>query len=216
MAKTIIFDLETIPADDMPAWEEPDRFPTAPFHHIVCMSAVILGDGDPEVRSVREEEPCIRQVAEWMTEGARLVSWNGRGFDVPVIATRALKYGIAIPLTGGRRDYVYRFKEDAHLDLQDQVTLYGAARPPKLDHVAKMLGLLGKTDTDGSMVHELWPVDPDRVVRYCECDALNTAGVYVAYMLSRRGANAERGEALRAWIMQELAARQVEDDTAGE
>ncbi|MFL5334891.1 MAG: 3'-5' exonuclease, partial [Geminicoccaceae bacterium] len=59
---------------------------------------------------------------------ARVVSWNGRGFDLPVLRLRAMIYGIsAAPwfMRGNKWDsYPQRYAPDWHCDLMEQMSDY--------------------------------------------------------------------------------------------
>ena len=55
-----------------------------------------------------------------------LVTWNGRGFDLPVLALRALRYGLPFGWYYRGDGYRYRYSEEGHLDLCD--VLLGSRR----------------------------------------------------------------------------------------
>jgi DNA polymerase elongation subunit (family B) len=111
----------------------------------------------------------------------QLVTYNGRGFDLPVLVHRALKHGVAEGrdlLVKAARDN--RYNPLLHVDLMDAVTFGGAA--PRWPLAAYAIGFgfkSPKRDMDGSTV---WPaVQAGRildVVRYCAGDVLATAHVY--------------------------------------
>jgi predicted PolB exonuclease-like 3'-5' exonuclease len=112
-----------------------------------------------------------------------LVSWNGSGFDLPVMHYRALFNGVeaARYWEMGEGDqsfkwnnYISRFHW-RHLDLMDVLSGFQARATAKLDEVAQLCGLPGKLGMDGGQV---WPAVRDgrigAVRDYCETDALNT------------------------------------------
>lgn len=112
-----------------------------------------------------------------------LVSWNGGGFDLPVLHYRALFHGIeaARYWETGDGDQAFRWNNYLsrfhwrHLDLMDVLSGFQARATAKLDEVAQLCGLPGKLGMDGSQV---WPAVRDgriaEVRDYCETDALNT------------------------------------------
>ncbi len=115
--------------------------------------------------------------------GAQLVTYNGRGFDLPVLVHRSIKHGVS-----EGRDLVAkalrenRYNPVLHVDLMDVVTFNGAA--PRWPMAAYAIGFGFKSpkhDMDGSQV---WPaVQAGRildVVRYCAGDVVATAHVYRA------------------------------------
>ena len=121
-----------------------------------------------------------------------LVTWNGRGFDLPVISLRSLKLGVPCEWYYADRDVRYRFSQEGHLDLMDFLSDYGAARNMKLGDVARLVGLPGKTDMTGASVHSVYletvarAADPalsalrrNEVARYCLQDAIQTALVFL-------------------------------------
>jgi hypothetical protein len=115
-----------------------------------------------------------------------LVSFNGRGFDMPVIATRCLRYGIPLKHYYRSRDVRYRFSADGHLDLMDYVADFGAAKPSRLDVIAKLCGMPGKVGVDGKDVGPLVHAGRLSEVRnYCLCDVAQTAGVFLRVQLLR-------------------------------
>jgi hypothetical protein len=136
------------------------------------------------------EKAMLQEFSENMTgQGIDLVTWNGRGFDLPVLAMRSFKYGIPFGWYYENRDMRYRFSENGHLDLMDFLGDYGAGRNMKLGDVARLIGLPGKTDMTGASVHEIVKtsrVHPetavelmDRVSKYCLQDAIQTALIFL-------------------------------------
>ena len=120
----------------------------------------------------------------------QLVTWNGAGFDLPVLHYRSMKYGIAAPayweMGNGDKEmkwnnYINRYHE-RHLDLMDILALYQFGPSAKLDDLAKLCGFPGKIGMDGAQVeHALRRGEHDEVSLYCECDALNTYLLYLRF-----------------------------------
>jgi predicted PolB exonuclease-like 3'-5' exonuclease len=115
---------------------------------------------------------------------ATLVTWNGRTFDLPVLSMRALHHGIPWEWYYSERDVRYRYSDAGHCDLMDFLSDYGASRQMKLGDAARLIGLPGKTDMDGSKVAEIVARGPinenmDSVGRYCLQDAIQTAILFV-------------------------------------
>jgi hypothetical protein len=123
------------------------------------------------------------------TPDAHLVTWNGRTFDLPVIAMRSMGHKISCGWYYKNKDVRYRYSEVGHLDLMDFLSDYGACRFMKLGDVARLCGLPGKTDMSGdkvSVLHEEARRDPARsaelqarVARYCLQDSLQTALLFL-------------------------------------
>lgn len=118
-----------------------------------------------------------------------LVSWNGRGFDLPVLHYRALLHGVSAPRywETGDSDQSFRWNNYLgrfhwrHIDLMDVLSGY-AGRGAPLDQVAQLLGFPGKLGMDGSRVWEAWLAgEIDAIRDYCELDALNTYLVFLRF-----------------------------------
>jgi len=99
------------------------------------------GEGTPDERERHLLEDFSRFVGR-----ARpvLVTYNGRSFDLPVIAMRALCHGISLGWYYRERNVRYRYSEEGHLDLCDWLADHGATRSGSLDAVARLIpGVLG-------------------------------------------------------------------------
>lgn len=129
---------------------------------------------------------------EMVARPATLVTWNGRGFDLPVLAMRAMHRGVPWGWYYDSRDIRYRYTDEGHCDLMDYLSDFGAARSMKLDDACRLVGLPGKAaggegadKLDGSMVAGLVERGPGdekamaRVARYCLQDVLQTALLFV-------------------------------------
>jgi hypothetical protein len=123
-----------------------------------------------------------------------LVSWNGSGFDLPVLHYRALRHGIQAPRyweTGdGDREFRYnnylsRFHW-RHIDLMDVLAGFQPRGRASLDQIATMLGFPGKLGMSGDQVWPCW-LDGgiDEIRQYCETDVLNTYLVYLRFEFMR-------------------------------
>lgn len=109
-----------------------------------------------------------------------LVSFNGRGFDLPVLELHALRYGLSAPRYFGERNGL-RTRYGRHFDLHDWLTNNGAARlRGGLNLVAKLVGLPGKGEVSGADVQGLWERGCwEDLHRYCRDDVLQTYFVFL-------------------------------------
>ena len=123
-----------------------------------------------------------------------LVSWNGGGFDLPVLHYRALKHGISAPRywETGADDQSFRFNNylnrfhERHTDLMDVLSNYQARATAPLDEIAVLLGLPGKMGRSGASVWDQFLDGKIEEIRdYCETDALNTYLIYLRFELMR-------------------------------
>ncbi len=189
-----MLDIETVLDAELPIAEssEAERLPAPPHHKVVVIGALWFGS-DHKVRKLgvigdgKDEYGILSDFARLMDERRPdLVTWNGRGFDLPVIAARCLRHGIPLRHYYRTRDVRYRFSPEGHLDLMDYVADFGAAKPSKLDIVAKLCGLPGKVGVDGKDVGPLVHAGRlDEVRDYCLCDVTQTAGVFLRVQLLR-------------------------------
>jgi len=124
----------------------------------------------------------------------QLVSWNGGGFDLPVLHYRGLIHGIQCPrywdMGEDDRDfkwnnYISRY-HSRHLDLMDLLAMYTGRANAPLDDLAKLIGFPGKLGMDGSKVWEAYQQDRIGEIRdYCETDVVNTWLVFCRFQLMR-------------------------------
>jgi hypothetical protein len=169
------------------------------LHRVVAISAVLRAGDGLTVWSLGDasagEDDLIRRFFDGVERYTpTLVSWNGSGFDLPVLHYRALRHGIAAPRyweTGADdqsfrwNNYLSRYHE-RHTDLMDVLSGYQPRATAKLDEVAVMLGFPGKMGHDGSEVWDKFRAGHIEAIRdYCETDVLNTYLVYLRYELMR-------------------------------
>ena len=124
----------------------------------------------------------------------QLVSWNGGGFDLPVLNYRALIHGVQARRfwDQGDDDREFRFNNyisryhTRHLDVMDVLALFQPRAVAPLDDLAQLLGYPGKLGMDGSQVWDAYQRGEIHGIRsYCETDAVNTFLVYLRFQLLR-------------------------------
>ena len=126
----------------------------------------------------------------------QLVSWNGGGFDLPVLHYRGLKHGVVADKYWdmGEDDrefkwnnYVSRYHM-RHLDLMDLLAMYQPKNNAPMDALAKLCGFPGKQGMDGSAVYPAYLEGKlDDIRRYCETDVMNTYLLYCRFQKMRGG-----------------------------
>lgn len=137
-----------------------------------------------------EEHKLLATFGAAVTPDVHFVTWNGRTFDMPVIALRSLKHKLACGWYYGSKDVRYRYSAEGHLDLMDFWSDYGACRPMKLHDAARLIGLPGKTDMSGASIAGIYQSTVDNpnldldgiqrnVARYCLQDSIQTAVLWV-------------------------------------
>ena len=126
----------------------------------------------------------------------QLVSWNGGGFDLPVLHYRGLKHGVRADKYWdlGEDDREYKWNNyisryhTRHLDLMDLLALYQPRASAPLDAMARLCGLPGKLGMDGSQVYPAYLDGKlEDIRRYSETDVVNTYLVYCRYQKMRGG-----------------------------
>ena len=171
-------------------------------HHlqkIVAISVVLRTSDKLSVWSLGDIDSAEADIIQRFFDGIdrytpRLVSWNGSGFDLPVLHYRTLLHGINASRyweTGGDdqsfkwNNYISRF-HNRHTDLMDVIAGYNPRANAPLTEVATMLGFPGKMGMDGSQVWDNYLAgDIEGIRNYCETDVLNTYLVYLRYELMR-------------------------------
>jgi predicted PolB exonuclease-like 3'-5' exonuclease len=226
----VVFDTETIPDANLHTGD-PDDFPKTLFHQVVAISFLAAHleptDSGPffavdELRSggdvTYSEAQLIRGFFGLIEKKKpRLITYNGRGFDLPLIKYRGLKYGVVAPWfasgEGRFESYIYRYSVDFHFDLMDALTDFGASRPsPSVKEVCALLGVPAKLGVDGSQVKALVASGRLSEVRdYCETDVLATYLIFLRFALFR-GEISPRGHELsvanlRGYLTAERTAR---------
>ncbi len=126
----------------------------------------------------------------------QLVTFNGRGFDMPVLEMAAFRYGIPLPGWFGIDGPISpraRYQQRGHLDLMELMTAHGAVRlTGGLHLLATLLQKPGKMDTKGSMVQDLWDEGQKLCIDdYCLCDVLDTYFVHLRLAVLRGKVRAE-------------------------
>jgi len=169
------------------------------MHRVVAISAVLRTGEKVKVWSLGEPDSDEAELIRRFFDGIErfvptLVSWNGSGFDLPVLHYRALLHGVSAPhyweVGDDHRDFRYnnylgRFHY-RHTDLMDVLSGYQARACAPLDQIATMLGFPGKMGMSGAQVWDSFRAgDIEGIRNYCETDVLNTYLVYLRFELMR-------------------------------
>lgn len=172
-----------------------------PFHKIVAISFAecdidYLSDGTEtyylnEIRSggaidATEAELVSGFFAKFAKLKPRLVSYNGKYFDLPVLKYRAMLHKVqarTLFKSGDKwNSYQARYAQEWHCDLLDAFSDYGASARVKMSEVSALLGIPSKTSVDGSMVADLYDQGKIADIRkYCEEDVAGTYAQYLHY-----------------------------------
>lgn len=239
----LVFDIETIP--DLPGGrriydldglddkdtasalfnirrqETGNEFLRLHLQQIVAISVVLRSSEGIKVWSLGDEDSSEKELIERFFAGVerfspQLVSWNGGGFDLPVLHYRALLHGVSAPRywETGDSDTSFRFNNylsryhQRHLDLMDMLALFNARANAPLDQIATLLGFPGKMGMSGGKVFDAFQAGNLKGIRdYCETDVLNTWLVFLRFQLIRGhlddSAYQQELTLLRDWLAQE-------------
>jgi predicted PolB exonuclease-like 3'-5' exonuclease len=199
MRSYLILDIETV-RDHSLSWDAArEGFPPAPFHEVVALGVLWLdedltfrklgtfGERSESGGSYASERKVLEDFCSFVGKrNPHIVTYNGRGFDLPVLVNRCLKHGVPFRAYYADRDYRYRYSELGHIDLADVLSDYGAARRASLDTMAQLVGMPGKMEVDGSMVETMYEQGRIEEIRtYCLHDVVQTAFVFLRAELLR-------------------------------
>ncbi|MBT8091527.1 MAG: 3'-5' exonuclease [Gammaproteobacteria bacterium] len=172
-----------------------------PLHQqrVVAISVSFRTADTFKVWSLGDEDSDEAEIVQRFFDGIEryspdLVSWNGGGFDLPVLHYRALRNGIRAPRyweTGDSdrefkwNNYLSRFHW-RHTDLMDVLAGFQPRGRASLDQMAVMLGFPGKLGMSGAHVWDTYQEGGIADIRnYCETDVLNTWLVYLRFEFMR-------------------------------
>lgn len=191
------------------------------LHRVVAISVVLRSASGVKVWSLGSEDSSEKELLQRFFDGVerytpQLVSWNGGGFDLPVLHYRAMLHGVNAHRyweTGAEdnsfryNNYLSRYHE-RHLDLMDLIALYNNRAYAPLDQIATLMGFPGKMGMSGAKVFDEFQAGNIRGIRdYCETDVLNTWLVYLRFQLMRGHIDAPQYEQemvlLREYLAQE-------------
>ena len=217
----LVFDIETVPdlaggrrihgwegLDDAAAAqamaalrlaEKGTEFQPLHLHRVVAIACCMRQGADLRVWSLGDPHTPEEQLVQRFFDGIEkyrptLVSWNGSGFDLPVLHYRALLHGVTAPRYWDTGHFDREAKWDnylgryqfRHTDLMDVLALYQPRAFAPLHEVSVLLGFPGKLGMDGSKVAAAFSDGRIEEIRaYCETDVLNTYLVFLRFQRMR-------------------------------
>jgi predicted PolB exonuclease-like 3'-5' exonuclease len=228
MAPILVFDIETIPdvAGLRRIWELATEVSDAAvvelaqqrrrqssgsdfmphyLHRVVAISCALRERDSVKVWSLGTPEDGEAALIQRFFDGIekytpQLVSWNGGGFDLPVLHYRSLVHGIAAPKYWDQGEDDREFKWNnylsryhaRHTDLMDLLALYQARAYAPLDEMSQLCGLPGKLGMDGSKVWDAFQAGEIAAIRdYCETDVANTYLLFQRFQKMRGNLTAD-------------------------
>jgi 3'-5' exonuclease len=166
---------------------------------IVAISVVLRHRDGLKVWSLGEIDATEKEIIERFYDGLEkyspdLVSWNGSGFDLPVLHYRSLLHSVPASRywETGEHDQSFRWNNYLsrfhwrHMDLMDILSGFQGRGRASLQSVATLLGLPGKLGMSGAQVFDAYHRGELAAIRnYCETDVLNTYLIYLRFELIR-------------------------------
>jgi predicted PolB exonuclease-like 3'-5' exonuclease len=186
-------------------------YPQLPQHRIVTLAVAALAPATGSVRiktvgghamNERSHLDGFFRILDNAKVPPRLVSWNGNGFDMPVIRYRSMLHGIPAPglyRTDGEwrwSNYQNRY-HDMHIDLMDTLSGFGASHWVGLGTLAETLGLPGTSFLDGEVWEHVLAGDERTVQEYCKMDVVTTLLVHFLWQVHQGSVEIE---AVRRWV----------------
>jgi predicted PolB exonuclease-like 3'-5' exonuclease len=168
-------------------------------HQVVAISCVMRSREQLRVWSLGDLQSGEGELIGRFFEGIEkytpeLVSWNGAGFDLPVLHYRALKNGVQAPRYWemGEDDREFKFNNYLnryhwrHMDLMDILSGFQGRARASLEDMAALLELPGKMGFSGDKVWDAYCEGKLQAIRnYCETDVLNTYLVFLRFEYMR-------------------------------
>jgi predicted PolB exonuclease-like 3'-5' exonuclease len=175
-------------------------------HRVVAISCVLRSRDGLTVWSLGEPGTPEAELVQRFYDGIEkyspdLVSWNGSGFDLPVLTYRALLHGVQAARfwETGEEDPAFRYNNYLsryhwrHTDLMDVLSSFQGRGRASLSSMATLLGLPGKLGFDGSQVWEAFQAgNLVGIRRYCETDVLNTWLIWLRFAQLRAALSREQ------------------------
>jgi 3'-5' exonuclease len=175
------------------------------LHRVIAISCALSDRDAFRVWSIGAEGDSEGDIIQRFFDGIekytpQLVSWNGAGFDLPVLHYRGLIHGVRAPRywDTGNDDRDFRYNNYIsryhmrHCDVMDLLALYQGRAVAPLDEIAQLLGLPGKLGMDGSQVWDAYLGGRIADIRnYCETDVVNTYLVFLRFEAMRGALTAD-------------------------
>jgi predicted PolB exonuclease-like 3'-5' exonuclease len=176
----------------------------------------IFSIGEPE----RDEKAIIGRFFDAVERKTpQLVSWNGKGFDIPVLNHRGLIHSICCARfwESGDEDPAFRYNnyinryQTRHLDLMDQLAMFNNRNFAPIDDLARLAGFPGKQGIGGAQVWPAYRRGEIQAIRdYCEADVLNTYLLYLRFQAMRGLLNTDAYDA-ECRLLREYLGQRSED-----
>jgi 3'-5' exonuclease len=129
----------------------------------------------------RTEKEILEDFWEGVPNYDVFVTFNGRAFDVPFLLHRSVVHNLRPSYTFAHSRYLTKQSFPYHVDLMDELTMYGAmSKRPSLHLLLRAYGIESKKgEVDGSQVAELFRLGKFReLARHNIDDVIATTALY--------------------------------------
>ncbi|MBD3311365.1 MAG: 3'-5' exonuclease [Candidatus Magasanikbacteria bacterium] len=176
--------------DQMALWAPTNRIVAIGMLSVESESgAVYFQDGDKEIEdfedgeikySAGSEKEILEKFWKAISFANKFVTFNGRGFDCPVLMLRSAM----LEVKPTKNLMPYRYSADQHVDLLEQLTFYNASRKFNLDMYCKAFGI--KSPKSGGVTgHDVKPLfhagEYEKIAKYCAGDLFATRELYLRW-----------------------------------
>lgn len=180
------------------------------FHKIVSWVGLwVDAKGQPKQKEAwsgeNENEGLKTLFQELLTyKDFNLIHHNGRGFDLPVMEYRALKFSLQMPPRLSHREIKYRFSAN-NVDLVDEFSNYGASSWPKLKHLGMLIDIPFKQVSEGNIVYEQYVKGEFKnIENYCYEDVMATYIIWLHLEYTRSHIKENEFENLKSRALNKL------------
>ncbi len=165
------------------------------FHRVLCISFIVCDIERLERsefysfntiktggRKLESEKEILEKFCDYISKHRpRLISFNGRTFDLPVIQYRSMKHQIPCPWVYSK-DYSYKYSLAGHCDLLEAFSNFGSSARVKMSEVASLFGIPCKQNASGAEVYPMYLDGKiEEICDYCESDVVCTYMLYLQY-----------------------------------
>jgi predicted PolB exonuclease-like 3'-5' exonuclease len=172
-------------------------FPRQPFHQIICISFLLCEiehtqDGENYIiKKIKtggingeNEKEILEQFCNFLQKHKpRLISFNGKTFDLPVIQYRSMMHQIPCPWLHSK-EISYKFNHDPHCDLIDAFSNFGSSARVKMSEICALLNIPCKQSGSGNEVLDMYNSGQiQKICTYCQEDVICTYMLYLYYQM---------------------------------
>jgi len=185
------------------------------YHRIICWVGLWVDEscnpkalhrwtGVDEAEGIRQLMLVLKEYKDF-----GMVHHNGKGFDLPLLTYRSMKYHIQMVSRLNHYDIKYRYSKH-NIDLVDELSNFGASSWPKLKQLGQLIGIPFKQTAEGDRVIDMFRANQlKQIEQYCTEDVLSTYIVWLNYRHTTGEVKTEHYQPLLERAVQKLKLLQV-------